>query len=60
MPITRKKQEYLNRYTKEHYKHYTIRIHLEKEAEIINHLDQMPNKTDYIKNLIIADMKNQG
>lgn len=59
MPKTRKKQDYDNKYVKEHYKPYYLRLSFEKEAEIINHLDRQQNKNEYLKQLIVNDMKTQ-
>ena len=57
MANSRKKQDYDNKYIREHYKGYLIRLSCENEQDIIEHLDQQENKNEYIKSLIQADMK---
>ena len=57
MAQSRKKQDYDNRYRKEHYKNYCFRMIIEKDQELMNHYDRQPNKNEYIKQLIAADMK---
>jgi hypothetical protein len=36
-----------------------IKINKNTEAEILQHLEQIPNKSGYIKNLIIFDMQKK-
>jgi hypothetical protein len=36
-----------------------IKINKNTEAEILQHLEQIPNKSGYIKNLIIIDMQKK-
>lgn len=57
MANSRKKQDYDNRYIKEHYKHYYLRLSHTKDKELMEHLDRIKNKNAYIKQLIAADMK---
>lgn len=60
MAVSRKKQDYINKYAKEHYRHYYLRLQYEKDKEIIDYLDKKESKNNYIKNLIINDMKTEG
>lgn len=57
MANSRKKQDYDNKYIREHYKGYLIRLSCESEQDIIEHLDRIENKNTYIKDLIVTDMK---
>lgn len=57
MANSRKKQDYDNQYRKEHYKNYCFRMVYEKDRELMEHYDRQPNKNEYIKHLIEADMK---
>lgn len=58
MANSRKKQDYDNKYIREHYKHYGLRLSIENEKDIIDYLDRQKNKNEYIKQLIVADKKN--
>ena len=60
MPSSRKKLDYDNKYIKEHYKPYYLRLNYEKDQELIEHLDRQHNKNEYLKTLISNDMKTQG
>lgn len=57
MAKSRKKLDYDNKYIKEHYKHYYLRLSYEKDQELMAYVDQLENKNRYIKNLISEDMK---
>ena len=57
MANSRKKQDYDNKYIREHYKGFLIRLSCESEQDIIEHLDRIESKNTYIKDLIVTDMK---
>ena len=59
MPLSRKKQDYNNKFVRENYKHYYLRIRYDKDKELIAHLENLPNKNEYIRNLIAKDIKTQ-
>ena len=44
--------EYINQYKKDHYKRISLQLNVESDADIIAILDNVPNKNEYIKNLI--------
>ena len=55
------KIEYINKYTKRHYKQVIITISKSTEQDIIDELNKHPNsKSAYIKNLIRRDLKNRN
>ena len=52
------KIEYINKYSKDHYKQIIITISKRTEQDIIDELNKHPNsKSAYIKNLIRKDLK---
>ena len=50
--------KYINDYIKNTYKRYTLKLRLDADKKMIEHLDKQVNKNDYIKNLIQKDMDN--
>ena len=50
--------KYINDYIKNTYKRYTLKLRLDTDKKMIEHLDKQVNKNDYIKNLIQKDMNN--
>lgn len=48
-----------NKYHKEKTKSIVIRFMLNSEMDLIEHLENQPNKAGYIKSLIRNDMKNK-
>lgn len=48
--------KYINDYIKNTYKRYTLKLRLDTDKKMIEHLDKQVNKNDYIKNLIQKDM----
>lgn len=42
-------KNYKNQYDKEHYKHIAIKLHLERDADIIELLAKQSNISDFIK-----------
>lgn len=52
-------REYQNDFIRKHYQAYTIRFVKEDEKEMIDFLKTQDNLTDYIRQLILADMKKK-
>lgn len=50
------KTDYVVGYIKEHYKRIEIRINMENELDILEHLIKQSNMQQYIKSLIRNDM----
>lgn len=50
----------INKYNKEKMKLYSVRFHKENQRDIIEHLDNQPNKAGYIARLIREDMERRG
>lgn len=46
-----------NAYNKATYKGIYVRFHKEKDASLIEHLAEIPNVNDYIRQLIVADLR---
>lgn len=44
-------------YMKKHTKRFVINMHLEKDRDILDHLESVGNKSEYVKGLIREDMK---
>ena len=47
----------VRRYDKEHTRQIMLKLNLETDADILQRLDEIPNKQGYIKELIREDMK---
>lgn len=45
---------------KQDFKRYNFKFHKEYDAAVIARLDTVDNKQDYIRSLILADMKSNG
>lgn len=58
--LSDKRKKYLNNFNKNTYKIYTFRINKSKYANVINHLNSINSKNNYILELIIKDMKEKG
>lgn len=54
------KRDYANVYLKETYKCIGFRMRYETDRRAMEKLDSVSNKTDYIRQLIIRDMKEKG
>ena len=44
-------------YAKEHQAHFTITLSRQSEQDLIDYLNQFPNKSAYLKALVRADME---
>lgn len=53
------RSNYIVDYQKQHYKKVDVRLNQETDSDIINHLETVGNKTDYIKQLIRQDMESK-
>lgn len=49
----------VNRYIKNKMRRFTIQFHRDNEADVIEHLEAQGNVTQYIKELIRADMEKK-
>lgn len=58
MVDTRKYNAKRNDYTKMKYANISFALDREKDAHIINWLKAQPNRTDYIRKLVAADMND--
>ena len=47
------------KYIKKAYQRYEFKLKRVEDKELIEHLEQQPNKNDYIKQLIIKDYQNK-
>lgn len=57
---TRQKiREYDNQYKKDNYKNYNVRVNKKTDADIIEYLSTIADKTNYIKSLIRADKEEK-
>ena len=53
-------KEQQNRWKKEHYKAYTLRFNHVSDQDIIEKLESVENRADYIRNLIRKDMESNS
>lgn len=61
MPTTDAQKRATMKYQKKAMTAMTIRFHNKSDAEVLNKLSEQENKTDYIRQLILADIaKEQG
>ena len=47
------------KYDKENTKRYAFKLNLKTDKEVIEKLDAVPNKTDYIRQLILSDLNRE-
>lgn len=58
MAETRQKQlDYIKDYNKSHYVIIRVQVNRTTESELLSHLNTKTNKSGYIKDLILQDMK---
>ena len=48
------------KYDKAHTVQFKVKFNKETDADVIKHLQAQPNKQNYIRQLIIADMEKSG
>lgn len=53
-----KQYKYISEYRKNHCKQYAIKLNLINDVDIISKLESVENKTNYIRDLILKDIKN--
>ena len=53
------KLEYNKVYNKQHTKMICIYLRIEQDSDIIEEISSAPNKTDYIRNLVRADIERK-
>ena len=46
-----------DKYKKKAYTQFSVRLHNEKEADVIEHMNSVENKRDYLIKLIRSDIK---
>ncbi|MCR4661720.1 MAG: hypothetical protein K5765_06975 [Clostridia bacterium] len=51
------KRAYTLKYQKENYVTFTFHLNSKYDGELINYLRSIPNKSGYIKELIVKDIK---
>lgn len=54
-----KETAYKNAWSNKNRKRFELVFNLNTEADLIRFLESVPNRNDYIRNLILADMKKE-
>lgn len=54
------KLKYIREFNKTKSKQYTFSFNKENDKELVEWLDSKENKTDYVRQLILNDMRNKG
>ena len=59
MPASKAKIKYIDKYRKENYRYVPIMFDLKNEEhkKMLEHLDNQKSKSEYIRNLILNDLK---
>lgn len=57
MPVSKAQQEAFRRYQKKSQKRFQLAFHVEYDKDIIEQLNKVPSKCDYIRRLIRNDLK---
>lgn len=52
-----KKLEYILKYQRKNYVSVTLKYRLKEDKDVLDYLDSLPNRSEYIKKLIADDMK---
>lgn len=55
---SKKHLDYMNGWNKEHLVAFTVRFNKEADADIITKLKEVNNRTEYLRQLIQADLHN--
>ncbi len=50
---------YSNRWKKKHQKSILLAFNKDADTEILEYLESVPNKTDYVRQLILADIAEE-
>lgn len=48
----KRKSEYVKKYQKENYTHISFKLRTKEDKDIIDFLNSLPNKSEFLKNLI--------
>ena len=56
----RNKQLYDNNYRKENYRSYAFRFRFDRDAKIIEKLESVENKVEYLRRLIAEDVESEA
>lgn len=56
--FTKNKRMREQKWTKEHSRSINVRFNKEKDSQILAKLDSVPNKAEYLRQLILNDLKN--
>ena len=56
----RNKQLYDNNYRKENYRSYAFRFRFDRDAKIIEKLESVENKVEYLRQLIAEDVESEA
>lgn len=59
MVDTRKYNSYRNEFNKKTYRIVGMSLNREKDAELLEYLDTIPNVTNYLRTLVLEDMKKK-
>lgn len=54
-----KSNKYIVGWAKENQRRFNIAFNANSDADLIRVLESMPNKSDYIRKLVLADMKKE-
>ena len=49
-----------SKYSKEKCRFINVRFHKEYDKDVLDRLDSVPNKTDYLRRLILEDIKKEA
>lgn len=50
------KVKYINEYNKQNIKRYELKVNKKLEADLFEHMEKIPNKSEYLKTLVLNDM----
>ena len=53
------KLKYIGGYNKEFIKTVPLQFHKIKDTKVLDKLDSVPSKTDYVRQLILKDIRNE-
>ena len=50
------KVKYINEYNKQNIKRYELKVNKKLEADLFEYMEKIPNKSEYLKTLVLNDM----
>ena len=59
MAESKKRLEYKQKWAKEHTRKFTFLFRIDADAKVIEKLDSCENMTQYVRGLILDDIKNE-